>query len=422
MVVSFVGLSMLLFQIIWTIKDIEKGTKLSIIFLLIGPNIFGISYELISVFCLLICWLLFDRQRRLINTPLGFYEKCAMLIVCSNIVMTMIYSNTYQITFNLIGILGVIRVFVAIYIYKIYFAKDGFEKLKEILIWVVMINAIVVIIQMTIPSTVNLFYKLYWKSSLTPLDTMVKLGYFSRAFGTYGTPLYLSLIVLLSFIFFFYLWLTEKKWGKWAVLCAISMICCFLSYSKTSYFGLVIIIVVEYILVLSKKRGCDITIKTGLLFLCFVVIITTLLAQAKDNLKLQYYLKFFKDPLSVFDTRYGDQGNLKELVEVFKSNWLFGVGISAIQGEFVGDSSYYVALHDGGVFLLAIYLILFGNMTIKAIRRKDIVCITIMLIYFLIGFGTVIFTNFIGAIYVGFVLARQNCKRRSMYEKNIALC
>lgn len=421
MVVSIIGLCMLAFQTIWSIKDIERGTKISIIFTLIGPNIFGFSYELISIFTLFLCWILIDRQHRMFNTPLGLYELCALLVILSAIVMTGIYAIVADISYNVIGVLGTVRIFIAIYIYKIYFQRDGFEKLVEILVWAVLINAVAVIVQMTIPSSVNFFYDLYWKPSLTPLGAMVELGYFSRAFGTFGTPLYLSLLVLLAFAVFFYMWLTDKKWVRWAILCVISVICCYLSYSKTSYFGLVIIIALEYVMVLASKRGRSMPAKTLMLGAVFVIGIAALLVLAKDNPKLQYYLGFFKDPLSIFETRYGDEGNLQDLIEVFKEHWLFGVGVSAIRGEFVGDSAYYVALHDGGVVLLATYLILFGYMTIQAIKRKDILSITLMIVYLLIGFGTVIFTNFIGAIYIGFVLARQEQRRRNIYEENIAL-
>lgn len=411
-------------QFVFLYRNIEKGTILSIVLILVAPNFLSLSYELLGTFLLIFSWLVF-RNRMVfynLNKPI---ERSYLLIFCLLLTTTICYSLVHSIEFNIVGIIGLIRVFAVIFIYKVFFKKDGLKKMVKILNIVLVINFIVFIVQMTVPASVQFFYDMYWKPSLTPLDTMLEAGAFSRPFGTFGTPLYLSILLLISTSIYFYLWATQKKCTKWFIYLGMTTIISVFSYSKTTYFGFIIVILLELVLITALGKWQHMLRKIGVMIFVAVIGIAVLLKVAETDLNMQYYLSFFENPLKIFETRYGEDGNIQDVLEVVKQHPIFGVGISAIQEEFLGDSAYYGALHDCGFVGLSLYMFIYLYLIFRSWKQKNIIGVTLAIACILVGLGVPIFTNYIGSIVVGFVYGMLESgsvyNRRHIYE-NITVC
>ena len=420
MEVTIISLVLLGIQFISLWRDIEKGTIISIVLILVAPNIFSYSYELLGTFLLIVSWLIFKKEE-IFKEPILFVDLGYVFVLLLTSVTTVLYAQKFSLGINYAGLFGLVRIFGAIFIYKLFFKTDGVKKLIKILNIVVVINFIVFIVQMTVPSSVKLFYDLYWKPSLTPLEVMLELGEFSRPFGTFGTSVYLSVLLLISTTLYFYLWITQKKSLKWLVYLGMTTLISAFSYSKTTYFGFVIIVVIELILVSVWGRWQHKWMKCTVMFIVAIVGIAVLLKMAETNRTLEYYLSYFKDPLSAFDTRYGEEGNLQDTIQVIKQYPLFGVGISAVQGEFVGDSAYYTALHDSGIVGLAIYICVSLYLLFYALKQKKVIALVLIIVYILIGTAIPIFSNYLGSLVVGIVYGMILEKRRCLYESN-AVC
>lgn len=419
MIASAIALCMLGVQGISLIRNLEKGTILSIIFILIGPNFFNLSYEVPATFLLIFAWLIFDRKSLFINEKIIIVDFYLFAILFVSVIMTLISSFIYSIDFNYIGILGIVRLFGAMFLYRIFFRKNGLKKLIIIFSLVLIINAFACIIQFNFDGSVNLFYKLYWREGLTPLEEMVSIGKFSRPFGTFSTPLYLSIILLVCDALYFYLWLTEKKSLKWFIGFILSTVLSIFSYTKSVYFGYVFIILFIYIYVLFNKKFNNFFIKTSILILFSIVIMFLIIKLSFTNNTLNYYLSFFKNPLSIFETRYGEEGNLNDIIEIIKRNPFFGVGVSSIEGEFVGDSAYFDALHSTGIIGLFMYLAVPFYVLYRANKKKDILTVAFVLIYLLLGLAIPIFTNYIGSIILGYSLSQVIPKKNTCHVLNL---
>ena len=96
----------------------------------------------------------------------------------------------YNAKFPIIPLFGYFRGVCMIYILQALYKVQPNFQIDNIIAPVLLINFITSVVQLLMPNTVQLFHDLYFKASLTPLNEVLKLGYFNRAYGTFELLFY----------------------------------------------------------------------------------------------------------------------------------------------------------------------------------------------------------------------------------------
>lgn len=288
---------------------------------------------------------------------------------------------------------------------------------------VVCVNAICSIVQMTNIVSVEAFYDMYYKASMTPLLTQLQIGYFNRAYGTTGSPVILGGIAALAYAFYFSMFVSGRSKIKMnAIKIGASVVCGVLALSKTAMLAIPIISV--YILFLSAVTGEILKNKRLFKIMLLIAIggaglIFVFYWMQKKDFAIAWYLRYLTDPFAALETRYdSDSGILSETMDVICEHFLFGVGHAEFAGAFVGDSSYMVLLYRTGIIGLFLYLFPFGIVLLKATERADIVKSSLIVTFLLIAVGNSMYLSY-WFIPFAAVMFESCPKRKSSCEKSV---
>ena len=418
-----IGLIILCFNLIILYRNFTNGIILYFVLSFIMPNIHFADYILTyELFAFIPVFVLFIITKKHIIFDNIYYLLYIYLVVM--MFSSLIAINRYYSEFNWIGFLGYIRFALKVIIFSqiVPQSENGFER---ILLVVIITNALVSIIQILFPQTVTLFYMLYYRPSLTPLKEVLDAGRFYRSYGTFGTPVHLGGFSLVSFSFFCTKFI-NNEYGKNIMIGSIcSLIAGFLSLTKSFILGLPIIIIMTIILapcfVESKTKTVKDTItkqfKKISIVLLVILTVKVLINKMRDwGLPVNYYFNFLSTPLDAFSSRYDySSGILSVTREVIRKNLLIGVGFTNIKGEFIGDSSYFVIMHDAGLMGVLIYVFMFALLLRNIIIKKDFDKMMILISIIMLGFSQPIFTSTLGSLILGFFINSE-----SKYKCNLA--
>lgn len=374
-----IGLFCLVINLLFGLKNLKRGIFWYIIFSFLLPNIHVnnviITYELFAVIPIFIMILL--TKRVIYIKKIYFLLFIYLILLLFSSLKSIIL---YDTSINFISYLGNIRFIILLFIYSQI--NDNVEDFfRNILLVIIIANVFVSFFQLTNPQSVTLFYKFYYSESLTPLIEALNAGEFRRAYGTFGSPINLGAFSLIAFSFFYTKILNKQQNIKNVVGMLCSFVTGLLSLTKTFLLGVPIVLFVGYVINLLFK-GMKLN-KKELFFKFFRRIIVLFLASillkliytiiTNWGLPIDYYLSFLKSPLKAFETRYdSEHGLLSSTMDVIKENLLIGVGVTNIQGEFIGDSAYIRILHDVGVLGALLFFILFILLFKKNIMEKDL--------------------------------------------------
>lgn len=406
-----IGVCLLILNIYFMVRNLQVGLFIYIVFSFLLPVIrlgsLDLTYDLFAFFPILIVLLIIRKVIYLKKIYILIYLYLILLLFSSLISVLL-----YDTNFNFIAFLGSVRFLLLIIIYsQIINNPDGF--FMKVIFTIISVNFFVSIVQLSLPQSVEIFYNLYYRDSLTPLKEVLYFGEFRRAYGTLGSPINLGTISLISFSYFYSKVLanTANRLVKIGIL--LSVITGLLSLSKTFIIGLPIIFIIgilfKPIIKPSNFSKKDIFVNylkiiiTGIISIIIFLILYRILKNA--GLPIDYYLGFISDPLKAFETRYdSSQGLLTLTNEVIKENFLLGVGLTNIKGEFIGDSAYSVLLHDAGILGAILFLLFFMLIFKHSYYNKDMTSILLLFTLLLSGFAFTVIVSEIGSLVLFYIL------------------
>lgn len=379
----------------------EKALTFYLIFSIISPmiNLKGIkiSYEILMFIPILISAILNKRIKKDRNL-ITIYVYILLLLFS-----TMLSLNKYNTTILFTNLFGIIRNFIII----LLIINCKAINLNKILAPVIYVNTLICTFQLIFPNSIQIFDKLYSKNFSTYLEYNVNLGTFTRLTGTFYTPILLGLTSLIAFSYYYKCIIYSYK-KKEAILCVLSLICGVFSMSKTFLLGFVFIILLELILsLLEKKKKSAIIIRSIFIIAIIVVFIILVDFMKKKGFGIEWYLEYYKNPFQAFTTRYSNQnGALIRVKEVILKNLLLGVGATNPFGEFVGDSSILLILHNVGIIGFIIYSMFLIKSIIYYVKNNEQLGIILFFVV-IIGFlSTSLYSIIIGSLLIG-VLSRR---------------
>lgn len=291
---------------------------------------------------------------------------------------------------NLIALFGVFRFVVSLILLSDIqrMEKHTFHKA---FFYVTLINFILSIVQITVPSSVPFFYDLYWKPSMTPLQTSLDLGRFTRAVGTFATPTVLGAYSLISFSIF-YFEMRDNKFSYFNIVGVVmSVICGLLALSKIFIIGLPILLLIAlFVNLLNLKKCLHINMRFWGLIILIAFLGYIIIGELEEaEIPIKWYLNYILHPLEAFDTRYNSEvgGNLVDLKIVIENNLFIGVGEVMNNNVFVGDSSFFVILYSVGIIgfsFLALYwgIILWLNLRVLKLSSSHFYVLLSLLLIF----------------------------------------
>ncbi|MEH7356288.1 hypothetical protein V7150_22500 [Neobacillus drentensis] len=391
-------------------KNLKKGIIKYIVFALVSPHLnigdFQISFEIFSFFLVLVVVLIKDSSVFLIYRKY-LYRQHLMIYFIVFILASLLAVIRFGSEIPWISFIAIFRVVCLIYMLQ-YVMKDSPEEtIDQIISPILFINLAVSIIQITVPASTRLFYEFYYKTSLTPLEAVLKLGYFDRGYGTFGTPVLLGVFSLLSFAVYFGFFVERKNFKRKYLKLISSIIIGLLALSKTAIIGipsiLVLCCILSFLGVIKVKNR-----KVLLLPLIVIPIfgITVRLLE-RQGTAITWYLSFLRNPFKAFETRYDTtSGILANTYSTITSNWMLGVGGTPLANDFIGDSMYTGIIYSTGVLGLFIYFSALIISTIKNLKFRNATALLCFVVICLTGFGAPIQLHIISVPLLAYMFSK----------------
>lgn len=234
---------------------------------------------------------------------------------------------------------------------------------------------------------------------------------FYRFYGLNYSPVALGRMALLSLssaLFGIIDYISKKEnvgnLNKLLFLMLVSFLSGILSFSKLFILGtlcLIIIFFVYSLINIFKKfifsrskfyfdfKLFKVIFLIILLLVCFYILFLTAgTLGARTGLPFSYYYKtLLLNPLISISSRYtyiSTPQDTKQLLNVISKNLLIGVGFTQ-EEEFIGDSDYLAALHNGGVILLLSIILIYIILLYITLKNRDFLFTGIFLITLLSG-------------------------------------
>ena len=145
------------------------------------------------------------------------------------------------------------------------------------------------------------------------------------------------------------------------------------SLTKTFVLGFVICLLAYFLYRVLENLRHSPQARTNwanrLLVVCVIISAVAIIANADQlegatGLPFSYYVsRTIRSPLEAFETRYKYEmvsPDYQLTYNIIQAYPLLGVGMTSMVGEFLGDSEYLVAMHDGGIVALILTLMELG--------------------------------------------------------------
>lgn len=253
-------------------------------------------------------------------------------------------------------------------------------------------------------------------------------GRYTRMFGVFENPMLMGGVVALALAFYVSLYFSGRKLSILdKINVPILLYSGLVSSTKTFMLSLPLLCLIMAVLLFVSK---DDTIKNKrnrkLAFFLVFPIAVLLIVIFYDRIyewiysfspTVANYFSYLSDPLAAFSTRFGNSSNtglLAPTVAVIKNNLLLGVGPSSVYGEPIGDSSYVVLMHHGGLVALCICLLYYIPILIDKLKHQEIEAVTVLLLLLFIGSGLNIVIGANVTVFVYYYLFKNN--RRAVDE------
>ena len=364
MINTIIGLVMLLAFIYYTYKDFKQSVVLYFVFaflspvLMVGPSI-RCSFDIIAFPILLFSYLCRSSQ----------VKKCSytgVLLFCYLITSGLIiaFNNIlYGGDFPFISIYATIRFIVTVIIIHSVYNGCIVNLMDNVFTFVIPINAIMCILQMSGIIDAQLVSDLYRRSSQGALESYADIGILYRAVGTVGSPTVLGVISLFSYIHYFYHFLINAKTKISYVLGILfSVLIGLLALSKIAILGIPL---ASFMLVAFYYKNINYARLFLFQLVFFLFCYSLYIVMDESGFTVSYYISYLENPFEAFYTRYGsgnvDSGSVGMTIDyILKEHFFIGLGTKETVGLFYkGDSSYAILLYQSGIIGLITYICAF---------------------------------------------------------------
>ncbi len=371
---NIIHIILLTIFVLFTFRNYKQGIILFVVFSLVSPH-FKIANNIISfdilAFPLLFLIIILKNRKIFSIYRTRHYRQHLWLYLFLVIIATLFGVLKYPVGVNLFALFAYFRWIILVHLLQFLMNEDPDVILDKILTSILSVNIIVSIIQLLYPKSIVLFYDLYFKPSLTPLSYVLNLGYFNRAYGTFGTPVLLGIFSFLCFSIYLGFF-AEKKKVKYIRLKIFGVISLgLMALSKTVIVGIPLILIAFYLLSfigffkIKNKRIIYYPLILGAVFFIVASVLENYMTHAS------WHMKFLFEPTSVFSTRYDSTaGILSETYDVIKENFIIGLGFSNVD-LFIGDSMYIVLLLTSGLLGTIYFLGVLLSATIKNFKLMN---------------------------------------------------
>jgi hypothetical protein len=382
---------------------------------ILGP---AVSYEIAAF--IPVSFICFFISRFKVNNHIEYGVLAAYFIVAiSATVLSVIRFGTSVLW---IPILGWMRFFFLLVLFNEFVDRETIFKVFAVAIAV---NLIVAISQLFVPGALEVTHQLYAKESQAVLDRYLERGLIPRAPGTLGSPVNLGVLSLISFALA-YERIMRLGYTLRRILIAVAATSAgILALSKTAILGIPLIFttgaVLKFLRNLVQKRSLSLrrlSMTLVLLSLGGIGVWQFITYLSERGLNIIRYISFLQDPLRAFETRYTGTGSttLDATMEVVNANWFTGVGFTAPRGEFLGDSTYVLALHATGIFGAVLLALLYSSLGIRILRQKLIMLLIPLFALGATGFALPTLFTLIGAQVIAYVVVSND---KSVFENKI---
>lgn len=426
----FLGIYIML-SLIFLVRK-KEIFSISMIYLVLAPDVkIGSTY--ISAIYIMIIFFLFifilgRKQKICIYKQNKGYLSLIIFNFLLYFIMTLIYN--FNISFSGISnIIGFIKLPVLLILIINLFKEEmtqrqNYDKIFKTLM---IINLVGVCLQFIFGYKIRGFFEsMYLTDTYTYYGALANWAVYNRKFGFFASPMLLGVFCLMTVNYFLIRYSQEKKQNH-LIFLLISFILGLTSLSKTFIIGIPICIIIYLIMILTfggkrkiyidKSNFVNKILKFLVMIVIFIFVFSKLFTYMKENTTMSYYLNMILNPAKALETRYdmdSEELLLGETYKVIKEHFIFGVGFEKIQNEFLGDSTYVLALHHGGTVSL-ISIIIFYLMNIcKALKNKDIGKILFISIWIITGLAMP--TLFNTLLVIPFYLFFYNGKEKIDYE------
>lgn len=390
MINTIIGLVMLLAFIYYTYKDFKQSVVLYFVFaflspvLMVGPSI-RCSFDIIAFPILLFSYLCRSSQ----------VKKCSytgVLLFCYLITSGLIiaFNNIlYGGDFPFINIYATIRFIVTVIIIHSVYNGCIVNLMDNVFTFVIPINAIMCILQMSGLIDAQLVSDLYRRSAQGALEMYADTGIIHRAVGTVGSPTVLGVISLFSYIHYFYHFLINAKTKISYVLGILfSVLIGLLALSKIAILGIPL---ASFMLVAFYYKNINYARLFLFQLVFFLFCYSLYIVMDESGFTVSYYISYLENPFEAFYTRYGsgnvDSGSVGMTIDyILKEHFFMGLGTKDTAGLFYkGDSSYAILLYQSGIIGLITYISAFIYSFFKNLFSFNRLKLVSLLLFFIVA-------------------------------------
>lgn len=406
---NVIVLFLIMFLIMNLNRSLEQGIVCYIVCSMLSPHFhisnIQISFEIISFFIVML--FVFLKKSDFLLCLKSKFQICYIVFFLLYISATLIAVIKYDGNASWFSLFGIFRWIIILLLFS-NAVVDKQKYYEYILDIVITVNFVVSIIQLLCPGSVSLFYELYYKSSMTPLAGMKELGYFNRAYGTFGTPILLGVISLIAYSFYLGKFLETKEKKQIVVKLLLSLMCCLLSITKTAILGASIVTMI----VLLGGLFQVFQIKLRKLFFAYTAIAVAgcivIFFLWHKNFAIGYYLSFIMNPIKSLESRFSPKtGNMAETLKQI-NNLFIGTGGYVEESAFLGDSTYVGLLYSVGFLGTFLYLGVMLTILFRSLKNRNVVPFLTMLSLLLCGIGVSL--EFKLLIIPSLVFSMETCK------------
>lgn len=297
-----------------------------------------------------------------------------------------ILGDMHQPRMYFISSAGLLKTILAIYLLHLAPCSSSEKNLDKTvgrgLEYVLGFNAVAVFLQWLIPLKMyDICYKLYYSadsSGYTSYETITSWGSgfyngrYYRYFGLFETPMIFSCVIILALTFYVIQISSERRFFKYPrIVFFLSMLLGILAQCKIFFLMLPILVSLYVICNVRRLTGKRVIAYSVIVIGAFFVIMNL---DSISSSSMFQYLKYLKEPLEAFSTRFSSGGNsegyLDNTLNIAFQNILTGVGPVSVEGESIADSSYIVLLHNGGIIACIAMIIYYFSLFRNNIRIK----------------------------------------------------
>lgn len=402
------------------------------------------SYLLTFVCVIMMLHLIFSKKIRIDKTIIEYFAAMNIGLVVMVIALLVNGNPKWG---DIIHFVGMEQYIVAVYSVAIFLKSYKLDKklvYKKIIVGIIVLNYFIGMVQLfawNLGEKITRQLYIYGGKD-APINTVSnEVGRFVRIFGTFYSPTVLGVMSLMMLTYITYeLMNDEEKFVQNAILYISSLGLGLLAFSKLTIIGVFLIWMLEFIVLLMKRkfqiipkhfRTLGMTIFTFLLIGTLQYMIglgpyvdyyyfkasnlNVAMKSRYENLIEDNHMENLEENNQGRTERKENSqkvtGNLQDTFQIFKEHPIIGVGPGQVKNEFVGDSEYITLLHNGGGICFAIYAVFYGGLIISYYLKEKYQELFLLMTIGMGGISMMVFSYSCIIPFLSFCICREKTEK-----------